>query len=257
MEVNKHDAGAFNWVDLQTSDLDGARRFYGDMFGWTIVDLPIPDGGGYSMARMRDRDLCGMGLAPQDQGIPPHWNTYVSVDDIDAVTGKVAGLGGTVLLPAMDVMDHGRMSVIQDRQGAAVSLWQPLAHIGSGIVGEPNAFCWNELYTTDLASASEFYGGLLGWDLQSHEGMGIPLMMIENGGREIGTMVQMDSSWGPVPPHWAVYFAVEDCDGFLEKAKAAGGSVFMPPRDIPGVGRFAGVADPQGAHLMVIQLISH
>jgi predicted enzyme related to lactoylglutathione lyase len=255
MHVTSYRAGVFNWVDLQTSDLEAARSFYTGMFGWAIEDRPTPDGPIYAMAQIAGRNVCGLGAAPPEQkGIPPHWNTYVAVDNADATAGRVESLGGRLIVPPFDVMDAGRMAVLEDPEGALVSVWQARTEIGAEVVNEPNAFCWNELYSKNPDAAAKFYEELFGWTTEKHDGMGIPLRMIRHDGREIGTMAGIQSEWGPIPAHWAVYFAVSDCDGWISAAKGLGAAEFMPPKDIPGVGRFAGVADPQGAHLMVIQL---
>jgi hypothetical protein len=60
--------------------------------------------------------------------------------------------------------------------------------------------------------------------------------------------------WQGIPPHWSIYFAVENCEQTVEKAKGLGGSVHVPPTDIPNVGKFSVLGDPQGAVFQVIQL---
>jgi predicted enzyme related to lactoylglutathione lyase len=151
-------------------------------------------------------------------------------------------------------MDAGCMAVISDPTGAVVSLWEPRRHIGAQVVNEPGAFCWNELYTSDPRKAADFYSGLFGWTKDPrHMDFG-EYFIFKNGNAQIGGMMQLAKEWGPVPPYWLVYFAFDDCDRTVEKAKGAGAKVMMPPRDIENVGRFAILTDPQGAGFAVIEL---
>ncbi len=256
MEMTKYPSGMFNWVDLATSDLDAARKYYGTLFGWTREDQPLPDGGVYVMAKIGGKAVAGMStLPPGQENIPPHWNCYISVDDIEKTTAKAAGLGGTVAVPAIDVMGFGKMAVVSDPEGAVFCLWQPQAHIGAERVNETGAFCWNELFTRNPAAAGEFYSQLFGWKIQKDESVAPYVYVAYLDGREIGTMLEIQKDWGPMPAHWTVYFAVDHCEDWLARSGQLGGQTFMPPEDIPGVGRFAGVSDPQGARFQVIQLV--
>ena len=115
--------------------------------------------------------------------------------------------------------------------------------------------CWNELQTKDLTVASEFYASLFGWTAKTAEGMmGGAYTEFRNAARPAAGMLEIQPDWGEVPPNWAVYFAVTDCDATLEQARTLGAKVDVPPMDIAGVGRFAVLQDPQGAHFAVIHL---
>ena len=96
------------------------------------------------------------GLGPAQQEGRPFWATYISVADADATTSLVRGAGGTVLVEPMEVMGFGRMAVFLDSTQAQVSVWQPLAHIGAGLVNEPGTLCWNELTTRAVEPAKDF-----------------------------------------------------------------------------------------------------
>ena len=101
--------------------------------------------------------------------LPSHWNLYIAVENADAAAAKAAQLGGKVLAPAFDVMDAGRMAVIQDPTGAVFVVWQAKRNAGIGIVGDPGAFCWADLSTPDPERAKQFYSGLFGWQLFAGE----------------------------------------------------------------------------------------
>ncbi|WP_028572499.1 VOC family protein [Desulfonatronum lacustre] len=115
--------GAFSWSELLTSDVEGAKKFYGDLLGWEIEDMPM-EGMDYTVVKAGGEEVGGiMAMPPQaPEGMPPHWGTYVTVTDVDAVARKAPELGGRVLLPPTDIPGVGRFSVIQDPQGAVLSV---------------------------------------------------------------------------------------------------------------------------------------
>lgn len=256
-EVTKYPPGTFSWVDLSTTDAEGAKTFYSQLFGWGTHDIPTGPDSVYTMFQLEGRDVAAsseMSAEMKAQGYPPHWVSYISVEDVDEVTSRVEGLGGTVIAPPFDVFDSGRMSVIQDPTQAAVSLWQPKSHIGAKLVNIPGAFSWNELASTDVTKAVDFYSQLIGWETQPMEmNSGLTYHTIMNKGRMNGGMIQMPEEWGEMPSHWMVYFSVEDCDACVEKATSLGGTITVPPSDIPEIkSRFAVIQDPQGAVFTVM-----
>ena len=254
-ERTSHTPGTFSWVDLSTSDPVDAKRFYGGLFGWTFDDLPVGDGIVYTMCRVDGKSVCAIsGQAEQErsQGIPPHWNNYVTVEDVDASTAKAKELGANVIVEPFDVMDVGRMSVIADPTGAVLSLWEARTSIGAELVNVPGALTWNELATNDVERAKEFYGGLLGWRLEDMEGGGMTYTMIHNGDRPNGGIRPQSELEAGVPPNWLAYFAAERVDDSIAKAGELGGRVLVEPVTVPA-GRFAAIGDPQGAVFAVFE----
>jgi hypothetical protein len=152
-----------------------------------------------------------------------------------------------------DVLDVGRMALVQDTTGAVLALWEARRHTGAGIIGETNAMCWNELATTDPRRAEAFYTGLFGWGSGARTAGDASYTTFMQDGAPRGGLLEIDASCGPVPPHWLVYFAVRDCDGQTALVQSLGGSVRVPPSGVSDVGRFAVVADPQGAAFAVIE----
>ncbi len=247
-------AGVFCWVDLATTDPVGAVAFYQGLFGWEARDMPTDLGVPYTMLSRDGKVACALARMGPDQGATPYWSSYVRVADVDRSAERAVALGGVVLMPPMDVMDQGRLCFIRDPHGAALGLWQARAHQGAELEGAPGSRCWNELQTTDHAGAAAFYGGLFGWSARSSAGMMEGrYWLFEHEGAEIGGMLEIQDDWGPVPPNWAVYFCVEDCDGAIATAKRLGGSVVTEPMEVPGAGRFAFLVDPQGAVFAVIR----
>jgi predicted enzyme related to lactoylglutathione lyase len=258
--IESYPAGTFCWVDLATTDARSAADFYTRLFGWDTVDLPAGDAGTYTMLAKGGKNVCALfGMNPElcEQGIPAHWQSYISVEDAGASCARLAELGGEVVQPAFDVSDVGRMAVVRDPAGAAFALWQPGTHTGAGLVNEPGTLCWNELHTPRAEEAIAFYGALFGWTARpSQESTaGVPYVEFMRGERRAAGLIEIRPEWGEVPPNWAVYFAVADCGATLTGAESLGGRIAMPPTEVPGVGRFAFVRDPQGAFFAIIQLV--
>jgi predicted enzyme related to lactoylglutathione lyase len=195
-------------------------------------------------------------LYPQEStavGAPPQWLSYISVGCVNQSAERAKALGGAVLIEPFDVLDVGRIAMVQDPTGAVVALWEPRRHAGAGVVGEPNAICWNELATTDTTRAGTFYTSLLGWSAEAPTARTAGYTLFTDGGVPRGGMLTIAPEWGPVPPSWLVYFAVSDCEGRTALAQSLGGAVRLPPTEAEGVGRFAVLVDPQGAVFAVIQ----
>jgi hypothetical protein len=245
-ERSEYTPGTFCWAELSTSDQQAAKAFYGGLFGWGADDSPVGDGVFYSMQLVDGKRVAAIAQQPQQQreaGVPPLWNSYVSVDDADAAAERAKALGANVHAPPFDVMTVGRMAVIQDPQGAFFMLWQPREHIGADLVNAPGTLVWNELQSPDLDASAAFYSELFGWKVADFEGMAQRYMGIDNAGKHNGGMRALQP---PTPPSWLVYFGVEDLDASLAKLDELGGSKLAGPIDIT-MAKIAVVADPQGA----------
>lgn len=252
MEMTRYEHGTPSWVDIGTSDLEGAIAFYSALFGWQI-EVGDPEMGRYSMASIDGKAVAG--LADQQQPGPVWWSSYVSVDDLDDVLARVEKAGGTVVVPAMEIPEAGRMAVTQDAGGAFLSFWEPGQHIGSELVNEPGTLCWIELTTRAADASVAFYGEVLGWTASPLEGGEMPYYEWKRDGTSVAGMMPMVGDMWPaeLPNHWMVYFAVDDTDATAARCAELGGAVSVPPTDIP-VGRFAVLNDPQGAAFSVIRL---
>lgn len=244
-EVTKYTPGTPSWIDLSTTDPGAATAFYTALFGWTGEDLGA-DAGHYIVLRKNGKDVAALYEAAADQGAP-HWNTYITVTDVDATVARVESLRGAVALAPFDVMDVGRMAVAQDATGGFVALWEPRGQIGCTLVNEPGTLCWNELVTTDRARAETFYGRLFGWSSRTTQMGAVAYTEFLNGGRAVAGMMEMQG----IPTHWGIYIAVDDTDAAMARAEALGGRIVRPPMDLP-YGRAATLSDPQGAVFSVI-----
>ena len=257
-EFTSHAAGSFSWVELQTSDPKAGVAFYRALFGWDVVEHDMGPAGVYTIFTMRDKDV-GAGSGQQahekQMGIPPHWNLYVTVDSADQAVMRAASLGGIVLAPPFDVMNNGRMAVIQDPTGATFQVWEPKAHIGVKIRNEPNSLCWSELTTRNPKAAEAFYVGMFGW-VPKHSGNAAVMEYTEfsvNGQPSVGMMAMPKEMPPHVPSYWMPYFHAADLDASLTKAKSLGANVMVGPQAIPDGARFVILQDPQKAMFALYQ----
>jgi uncharacterized protein len=245
-EVSRYPNGTFCWVELGTPEVDGAKRFYTELFGWETDDLPMPDGGVYVMCRIEGKDVAAIHHHQQDEGTG--WSSYISVDDVESATSMAHDAGATVLMQPFDVADAARMSLIRDPAGAVVALWERRSHMGARLVNDVGAWSWSELVTPELNAAKAFYASVFGWAADEIHGP-IPRLSFTLGNLLVG------GAHGPTPaegdePRWTISFTVAEADAAAATAEGLGGRVLLPPMDIP-VGRFAILADPAGAAFTV------
>lgn len=244
------------WIDLATTDPARAKAFYAGLFAWDFQDMPMGEAGVYSMCLLRGKPvaaLFAMDPAQRAQGVPPFWSTYVTVADVDESVARVKGASGGVVQAPSDVMDAGRVAVVQDPTGAVVTLWQPRSHIGASLANEPGSLIWNELLTDDTGTAQAFYQEVLGWKAEVIDMPTGPYTSFKVDGHDVAGMMAIREDWGPVPPHWAVYLSVDSCDRVVAGAAKLGGAAEVPPTDIAEVGRLALLRDPQGAMFYILE----
>jgi predicted enzyme related to lactoylglutathione lyase len=247
------------WPELATTDRAAGVAFYSTLFGWSVNDQPMGPDEIYTIFQSGGKDVCaGYDMrAEERQAAPPHWNAYIAVDSADAATERARSLGAQVLAGPFDVMDLGRMSVLQDPTGAAFCLWESKKNIGAQVLGEPGALCWTELTTSDTATAEHFYTSLFAWT-PKHSAPGSPMPYTEftaagADGPTIGMMAKPPHLPPHVPSFWLPYFLVTDVEATIARASSLGGETHFGPMDIPDGGRFAVLADPQGAAFAVFR----
>ncbi|MCB0828718.1 MAG: VOC family protein [Solirubrobacterales bacterium] len=257
-EITGYEPGTPSWIDIAAPDVDAAAAFYEDLFGWQTSEAADPEeAGGYRMFSQDGKAVAGL-MPIQNEGQPPAWTTYVTVEDADETAGKVREAGGSVMMEPMDVMTAGRMAIFSDPEGAVFAIWQPRDHIGSELVNEPISLTWNELRSRDPEGAKRFYSEVFDWDTAGYSAMeGYVIWSIGElePGNGKGGMIDMAATGAPddMPPHWDVAFAVDDADAVAARCTELGGTVNMAPFDSP-VGRMAALQDPAGAPFTVIRL---
>ena len=242
-------AGSPCWVDLWTSDVDGSRRFYGELFGWQAEE-PSAEFGGYFMFT---RDGVPVAGGMGDMGDTPAqnvWKIYLDTDDIAKTLQIAEREGAEIVSPAMAVADLGTQAVLVDPTGAHHGAWQPGTFPGFTVLNEHGAPSWFELHTKDHATAVAFYRSVYRWETEpvgdSDEFRYTVMRNPEGEGELAGIMDAAAFLPEGVPSHWSVYWGVADADKAVAKVKALGGAVVMEPEDTP-YGRLATVTDPAGA----------
>ncbi len=250
--VSKYPSGTFSWADFFSTNVSASKTFLIGLFGWTAEDMPTEPGKpDYTMFSFNGRYVAG-GSPTFDPKMPSFWNSYITVDNVDETIIKAEKLGGKISMPAMEVLQAGRMATIQDPTGAMVCLWQPKNHIGAGIINTVGAMCWNELYTKDVTKAQEFYSQLFGWSYETPDDMD-GYIVIKNNGRSNGGIFALTPEMEAMPPNWTVYFTVKNLDESVKKTKVLGGTICMPSKNI-SIGKIAMVADPAGATIMLLEM---
>jgi predicted enzyme related to lactoylglutathione lyase len=252
-ERTRYDPGTFCWVGLATSDVAAAKAFYGSLFGWEAEDLQAGAAGAYATLRYGAEDVAILYRQQPEAraaGAPPHWTSYISVEDADTTAARAEELGGAAVFRApFDVLDAGRVAAIRDPTGAIVSLWQPRSRIGATLVNGTGALCWNELATTDVELAKSFFGELLGWEYETDES---GYVSFKNAGRLNGGMREHAEHERRITRAWLPYFTVESVDVAARRVAQLGGRQ-LAPTTAGRLGRWALIADPQGAAFAVFE----
>ena len=254
MIVDKHAPGNVTWIDLMSGDPEGSRRFYGSLFDWSF-EIGGPESGGYAMCKLGGKNVAGIGGKPPGAEMPTAWTPYLATDDLDRTIAKVKEAGGQVPMGPMDVMEEGRLAIMMDPTGGALGLWQAKRHNGMQRLAETGTFAWTELNTRDMKKAADFFGAVFGYEAKKMEGpMEYTTLHQPGETTPVCGLLQMNEQWPKeVPPHWMVYFAVDDLDASLKKVAELGGKTCVPPFDTP-YGRISVIEDAQGGTLTLIKL---
>jgi len=245
--------GRFVWHDLMTNDRAASLGFYTELFGWKTRDVQMGGMGSYTFIDAGGRENGGVVAMDPGQGIPSHWLSYLTVDDVDDLVQRAGELGLEVKFPPTDIPEVGRFAVVADPTGAHFAPFKGLRPAPEDPEGvpPPGAFCWNELLTRDTAKAGEFYATLCGWSREEVDmGEMGSYTLFKQGEREVAGMMAMPPR-AEGPCAWLLYVAVEDVDLAAKRIAELKGVVHVPPTDIPNVGRFAVGADPNGATFAV------
>ncbi|WP_216905575.1 VOC family protein [Nocardia noduli] len=269
VEARTYPAGVTSWIDVDCGDVEVAKAFYGGIFGWTFADATPPTAPWrYVIAQLDGKDVAGIG-GPADPGAeqpaPATWNTYVAVDDAQAVAGRVVDAGGSIRVPPTPAGEGGISVVCVDPVGVEFRLWQAARRLGAQITNTPGAWNFSNLHTADTVASRAFYTEVFGWSIDD---LGFSTMIRRPGygdhlaatvdpniyERQSGDMVPPGFAdaigWAvPVPPdqtpHWHVAFTVADRDETATAADRLGGTV-LATSDSEWT-RDALIRDPQGA----------
>ena len=246
-EMTRYEHGVPSWVDIGTPDPEAALAFYAALFDWQGQDMG-EEAGHYTIVSKGGKQVAAISPA-QDPG-PPRWTTYINVDDVDAVAKNAEAAGGTIVVAPMDVMGAGRMAIFQDTTGAFIAAWQPGDHIGAQLVNEPGTFIWNELSTSDLAKSKAFYSETFGWGWGGSDEYAEAQVA---GRTDRGSDASPSDHAGRGPRPLAGLLRQQRRRRRCQEGGRLGGTVLAQPMDIPGMGRFAVLMDPQGAAFAIFK----
>ncbi len=255
--------GTFCWADLLPVDQARAIGFYRDLLGWS-AEAGGEEFGGYAMAHLGEQTpestVAGIN-APMGGGGPPAWTIYLATDDLDATLEAVAANGGSLAFGPHDIPGMGRTAYCLDPTGAGFGLWQGAPFSGFGRFGEPGAFCWTEVYSTDAAVTRDFFVAILGLEARAlsespqftYYQMAIPTNP-EGRQMQFGVM-QMTPGRFPdgAPSVFRTYIAVADADASTAKAAELGCKITQEPMNSP-FGRMSTIVDAEGVEVNLIDL---
>lgn len=246
---------SFCWTELSAKNAEIAKKFYSGLFGWKYHEEALPEGMGNYITILVNNLPVGAMFA---MGMPTHWGTYIRVESLDKAVGKARSLNAKVIKEPFDVMDAGRMAVIQDPEGAFLSLWEKKAHAGAAVQDqEHGATCWHELMVNDPEKALAFYSALLGWTADVSDFGGKKYYSLSLADKTpVGGMMQITPEMN-CPPAWSTYFTVADLEEAMDYIKKNGGKVHMGPHEVHGMGFFAICEDAEGAHFSIFEFGTH
>jgi predicted enzyme related to lactoylglutathione lyase len=246
--VGEYTTHSIWWTDLNTTNEDASKQFYGELLNWTFQETPSSAGNTYTVAIRDGQQVAGMMEQTQEMrsaDMPSFWLTYINVEDAAATCARAKELGGTVMREPFAAGEAGTMAIIVDPTGAAFAVWQPASHEGAAAVNGPGALCWLSLMTDDKDAAGAFYGELFGWKTAAPpEAEMDGYLMFLLGERPIGGM-------GSLPPGmsqaaWGITLGVDDAAWAIDYTKQNGGSIVSGPHETPW-GTMVTIQDPTGA----------
>jgi predicted enzyme related to lactoylglutathione lyase len=241
-------SGEFVWRDLVTSDPAAARKFYGELLGWTFEETSA-FGRPYLVAKQGGRYVGGIVQMPAGgDGGGSQWLSYMSVGNLDSALGQVEAAGGRRIVGPAEVSGVGRAVLVWDSQGAPLGLAEVGQPLDDMARGDGNGeFFWMEYLANDVMAALSFYKGLAGYEVEAHDAAAaVPYYLLKSGTAQAGLF---QNPVAGVTPNWLAYVRVADPAALAAKVPALGGRVIIAPN--PGLrdGTLAVIADPTGAVL--------
>lgn len=244
MFITEYDHGQPCWAELVTSDPAGSVKFYGELFGWDLVEEHAAEVASPGVFTMDGAPVVGVNLVAQPG--PAEWTAYFNVDDLDVAVKAVVSSGGSVVVPPMQIDAAGTMALFADDAGAKFAAWQRGEFIGATRRSEPRAYIAHELGTSDYDSAKTFYSQVLGWEFTGNDlygeacikGRFVCGIMTDEGLAAYGRPKRADS--------WLAYFGAADVADTFNKAIELGATVVLPTKDNGREQEYAILTDPQG-----------
>lgn len=245
--------GRFLWYELLTTDPKGAQDFYTKLIGWGLENW-TGAGMNYVMWKRGDAPIGGVLELPagaRQAGAPSHWLTYIGTPNVDATVEQAKRAGAKIHVPAQDIPTQGRFAVLADPHGATFAVYKPEREPAPAAPPQTGDCCWHELAARDDKQAWGFFSSLFGWEKrgQGHD-MG-PMGIYQEYGCPgipfpLGAIYKKPADM-PAPPHFMLYFRVEDVREKASQVKSLGGQVVNGPMEVTGGDFIVNCLDPQGA----------
>ena len=238
-----HHQGKFVWNDLLTNDVETAREFYGQLFGWTFAQL-----GRYTVVQNDGRNIGGMFELKADPDNPSaaRWLCTLSVDDVDQAVELLIAEGGTVNEGPLELLNRGRGALVRDPQGAQLVLLH--ARDGDPEDEEPamGSWLWHELWSNNAEASLAFYQKLAGYDFEGDASDYLVLTSEDQwrAGIRFIDDAELEMRWVPV-------VRVADTEEIAKKAEQLGGEIRVAPRPTASGGSVALLVDPSGARVII------
>jgi len=245
----EHHPGKVIWADLVTPDLEGAKRFYGALFGWEFRDVS-GDEKNFSLAILNGEPVGGLIQRAIQSDAPrqPNWLIFISVPDVSEAQRIVLARGGKVLSAPRSYPQRGRQAVFADPHGAPFAVLQSSSGDPKDELADPGEWIWSSLVTPDPDKAAAFYQAVFGYevfDLPSDDGLEHVLLANDDYARVSLNALPPGGTKGH--PHWLNFVRVMSATDAVAKAVALGGKILVAPHSDRHGGLVAVVADPAGA----------
>ena len=246
------------WLDLATTDIDAAKRFYAELVGWEYRE----HGQGYAVATKNGMPVAGIGAIPEEK--ISMWGLALYTPNVTVAHNAAVNAGArSVLEPRVlgapegegtdGETDRGEMAVVIDPSGAAIGLKNPADEHALFAAGEPGTPVWHELMVGQgWDETLEFYHELAGWDIRvdkNSDGSRYALGEFE-GAALVGFW---DTQQMQLPSMWTLYLGVVDIDAAVDTARGLGAQIVREPFDSE-FGRVATITDPTGALLNLTEV---
>ncbi len=246
-----HIPGKVIWHDLLTDDVDSARHFYGELFGWKFESPTVGQNSAYTLITLNGSRIGGMIDATKIRADVDltQWVSILSVEDVDAATALFKTSGGTVFTEPTDLTDRGRISVVADSQGALVALLRTAGGDPQDQEPQIGGFLWDELWTNDPDQSIDFFKKFIGYDEDAFSVGGKDYRYLSSDGEP-----RVGIRKNPLPgltPTWVTFIRVEDPAAITARVDELGGQVFVESQTNAIGGQVAVIADPSGAGLVI------
>jgi len=234
--------GTIAWRELNTSEPERSERFYGELFGWSIRSVPHGPGT-YRLLYAGEKQIGGI-FHVDKPNVPPHWASYVEVDDVDAACARVKSAGGSNATAVMDIPNVGRFAAVLDGDHA-VSVAFKSAHPSNEVPASAGTgdFVWEQLNAPSPEKSVAFYTQVYGWKPRVHEA-DPRLTIMSASGTDVCTIMQAPPG---MPAHWLTYVTVDKLVETNARARKLGGKVIVEEIPIEGFGALSVIEDDLGA----------